>query len=188
MQKIRAREDSASIATADRLHVQLMSSSWGSGNATVAMTSQNNYNIAYDNHRYQKYDPSVEVSKSGYIDDACGFTPGPESPIITGEWSISPSSEVEKNSDWIQTNTSNNEFYKQWFAAQITGYERGLGWVFWAWKQQLNDYRWGYQGESTIHWPILSLFFYTNCLDAVNAGVVPTNISSLFSLGACDGQ
>ena len=51
-------------------------------------------------------------------------------------------------------------FYSQWFAAQVTKYEQDTnGWIFWAWKSQLSDYRWSYQ-------------------NAVAAGVIPGNVAN----------
>jgi hypothetical protein len=67
-----------------------------------------------------------------------------------------------QNSDpnWVKENT---EFYKKWFVAQVTGYEKSTNcWIFWTWKSELGDYRWPYQ-------------------QAVSEGIIPTDLSTLQS-------
>jgi hypothetical protein len=76
----------------------------------------------------------------------CNNSGDPETPTIVGEWSISVASEVERDPEW-DTTPQNKDFYTRFFAAQITNYEATtLGWIFWSWKTQLNDYRWSYSG------------------------------------------
>lgn len=138
-----------------------MDEMWGSGNPNESIDDL--YYAAYDDHRYLKW-ASVEVSKDSYIKTSCSDNLNSNTPTIVGEWSLSVPDDVENNSDWATD--SNQDFYKNWFAAQLTGYEKQQGWVFWTWKAQLGDYRWSYQ-------------------DAVAAGVIPTDLNSVFDRGVC---
>jgi hypothetical protein len=89
-----------------------------------------------------------------------------DTPTIVGEFSLSVPDSVQWTSDWHPS--TQQAFYSQWFAAQVTKYEQDTnGWVFWAWKSQLGDYRWSYQ-------------------DAVAAGVIPGNVADV-QQGACNG-
>ena len=45
-------------------------------------------------------------------------------------------------------------------------YEKQEGWIFWAWKAELGDYRWSYS-------------------EAVEAGIIPKNPSQAYNEGAC---
>lgn len=84
-----------------------------------------------------------------------------------GEFSLSPPDNVQDTADWATS--TQGAFYKKWFEAQILGYEKhALGWVFWTWKAQLNDYRWSY-------------------LEAVQAGVIPKDLNSVAGSGVCNG-
>lgn len=65
--------------------------------------------------------------------------------MIVGEWSLSPPDDVQWSSEWDPS--SNVDFYKKWWAAQVMAYEKTEGWFFWSWKSQLGDYRWSYQGR-----------------------------------------
>lgn len=69
-----------------------------------------------------------------------------DTPTIVGEFSLSVPDDVQWTSTWNPS--TQQAFYSQWFAAQVTKYEADTnGWIFWTWKSQLGDYRWSYQGE-----------------------------------------
>ncbi|KAI9729166.1 MAG: hypothetical protein M1834_007073 [Cirrosporium novae-zelandiae] len=162
--RIRAAETALGITSNDYLHIQMMNTKWGSGSPSEYLTDD--YFAAYDDHRYVKWDSSVTVSQSSYLSNSCNDDRGGDSPTIVGEWSLSPPDDVEWTTDW---NPSTHEsFYQNWYAAQVMTYEKQDGWVFWAWKSQLGDYRWSYQ-------------------DAVSAGVIPTDIDDVYDWGSCDG-
>lgn len=117
---------------------------------------------------YLKWDTSVTVSQSGYLTNTCNDNRNSdnETPTIVGEFSLSVPDDVQWTSAWDPS--MQQAFYSQWFAAHVTKYEEYTnGWIFWAWKSQLGDYRWSYQ-------------------DAVAAGVIPGNISNV-NQAACNG-
>lgn len=120
----------------------MMDEQWGSGDPKEFLKDL--YNAAYDDHRYLKYATDVQPSKETYIQTSCNDNLDSNRPNIVGEWSLSPSSDVENNDDWKPE--SNKDFYKKWFAAQVSSYEKQQGWIFWTWKAELNDYRWSYKG------------------------------------------
>ncbi|RDL31330.1 putative endo-beta-1,6-glucanase [Venustampulla echinocandica] len=178
---IRNVESALGVASYNSLHVQPMNQLWGSGSPNQNMPST--YFMAYDDHRYVKWDPSVPVSHSAYITDACNnnrnrsvkvnilpfynLTDSSDNntPTIVGEFSLSVPDNVQWSPDWHPSN--NQGFYSQWFAAQVSRYEADTdGWIFWTWKSQLGDYRWSYQ-------------------DAIAAGVIPSDIGNI-NTGACN--
>jgi len=163
---IRNAESAAGISSNNYLHVEPMNGLWGSGDPNQNMPNQ--YFMAYDDHRYTKYDTSVAVSQSAYISDAChnNRNSDNETPTIVGEFSLSVPDSVQWSSGWDPS--TQQSFYSQWFAAQVLNYEQDTnGWIFWTWKSQLGDYRWSYQ-------------------DAVAAGVIPSNPSNV-QQSACNG-
>lgn len=126
------------------------------------------YKTIYDDHLYPKFDTSLPPEMSAYIADSCNQY-GPSNPmsepiIIVGEWSISVASNVQDA--WDPTDPNIAPFYTNWFAAQVTAYERASGWIFWGWKQQLNDPRWGYQA-------------------AVQSGLIPADLTTIAGMAAC---
>ncbi|CAG8961548.1 hypothetical protein HYFRA_00013966 [Hymenoscyphus fraxineus] len=134
------------------LHIQAMNSLWGSGNFTQNITDP--YYVAWDDHRYTKYDTSVAKSHEAYIKDGCTNSRERgvgETPTVVGEWSLSVPTDVEWDEYWNPyfNHSMNVEFYNKWFAAQLHSYEKTNGWIFWTWKNELGDYRWSYQ-ESVI--------------------------------------
>lgn len=160
---IRSAESALGVTSNNYLHIEYMNSLWGSGNPNQYLT--NTYFAAYDDHRYLKWDSSVTVSQSSYISTSCNDNRGANTPTVVGEFSLSVPDDVQWTSGWEPS--TQQAFYKKWFAAQVTSYETyTLGWVFWTWKSQLGDYRWSYQ-------------------DAVAAGVIPTNPQDVYSYGAC---
>ena len=162
---IRDAEDAANVATSDRLTIQMMASqgpissqrkvlanpmshmqdkSFGSGDPTTDLSDQTY--AAYDDHRYLKYaNPPIDENPPAYLQASCNDNPSDgESPLVVGEWSLSPPTDVQDTPTWAPD--SNGDFYKKWWAAQVMSYERQQGWVFWSWKAELGDYRWSYQG------------------------------------------
>ncbi|KAI9924927.1 hypothetical protein MW887_006333 [Aspergillus wentii] len=159
--RIRAAEKNATVDKKDYLHIQMMDKLWGSGDPNESLKDL--YYAAYDDHRYLKW-ANVDVSKDSYISTSCSDELNSNTPTIVGEWSLSVPDDVESHDDWKPD--GNQDFYKKWFAAQVTSYEKQQGWVFWTWKAQLGDYRWSYQ-------------------DAVAAGVIPLDLNSLADMGVC---
>lgn len=163
---IRNAESALGITSNNFLHVEVMNELWGSGDPNQYLTNQ--YFMAYDDHRYIKYDTSVTVTQSSYLSNACTSNRNSdnETPTIVGEFSLSVPDNVQWTSAWGPS--TNTAFYSQWFSAQVMGYEANTnGWIFWAWKSQLGDYRWSYQ-------------------DAVAAGVIPTSAGNVNG-AACIG-
>ena len=139
-----------------------MNSLWGSGNPTEFLSDTTS--LAFDDHRYLKYDPSVGLDHDSYIRTSCNDNRQSETPTIVGEWSLSVNGDVEGSPDWSPD--TQQDFYSKWFAAQIQNYEKGLGWVFWSWKSDLGDYRWSYQ-------------------DALAAGVIGKDIDAIINQQVC---
>ncbi|KAJ5497704.1 Glycoside hydrolase superfamily [Penicillium expansum] len=159
VERIRAAEKKLSIHPNDYLHIQTMDKSWGSGDPSEYLDDLTY--MAYDDHRYLKWDTSVDPTHDNYISTSCGDKRDSNFPNIIGEWSLAVSDTVARSSNWDPS--SNTDFYGKWFAAQVHAYEQQQGWVFWTWKAQLNDYRWSYQ-------------------DAVKAGVIPKDLNNLKSV------
>ncbi len=137
-----------------------MGTLWGSGSPWEFLPSS--HYVACDDHRYLKWDPSVPVSHDSYIQTSCRDNrSGPDSPTIVGEFSLSVPDDVAGNDDWEPS--KNVDFYKKWFAAQVTAYEtKSSGWVFWTWKSELGDYRWSYQGKHSAGAPNSPGWFLAN--------------------------
>ncbi|KAF7925440.1 uncharacterized protein EAE97_010521 [Botrytis byssoidea] len=163
---IRAAEAAAGVQPNNFLHVQAMDQGWGSGDPNSGLAG--GVSLAYDEHRYLKWS-NVAVSQTAYLQSSCTYNPisSTGGPTVVGEFSLSPPDNVQDTAGW--TTSTQGAFYKKWFEAQVMGYENhALGWIFWTWKAQLNDYRWSY-------------------LDAVNAGVIPKDLNSVAGSGACNG-
>ncbi|RDW92243.1 putative endo-beta-1,6-glucanase-2 [Coleophoma crateriformis] len=163
---IRDAEQALGVHNTDALHVQLMNDLWGSGDPKAAMPSDATL-LAYDDHRYLKWSPDVPVSHASYIKTSCNDdrSSSGEDPTIVGEFSLSVPDNVQWSSGWDPS--TQQDFYRKWFLAQIGSYEKNAaGWIFWTWKSQLGDYRWSYQ-------------------DAVAAGVIPRQLGSISTAGIC---
>ena len=128
---IRNAESSLGITANNYLHIQYMDTNWGSGNPIANMPST--YFVAFDNHRYVKYDSSVPPNKAAYLATSCHDNPASDGqrPVIVGEWSISPSTDYEWSPEFDPSITENRAWYRKWWAAQVMTYERELGWIFW---------------------------------------------------------
>ncbi|CCF37428.1 endo-beta-1,6-glucanase [Colletotrichum higginsianum] len=164
---IRKVERDLGVTPNNYVHIQMMSSLWGSGNPVEFL--DDTYFTAFDDHRYLKWANKNDVpwTHESYISTSCADNRNGDvaGPTIVGEWSISPPDEIESSDGWNRN--TQKDFYRRWFAAQVLAYERSTaGWVFWTWKAQLNDYRWSYR-------------------DAVIAGVVPRDLNSIANSGVC---
>lgn len=160
--RVHTKEDDLGVTGDAQVHLLAMNDNWGSGNPTEWM---NGWYVAYDDHRYLKYDTSVGVSQSAYLSASCNDASQSDSPGIVGEFSLSPPDDVQWTNAW--TPSTNTAFYAKWFAAQVSSYEaHNLGWFFWSWKTELGDYRWSYK-------------------EAVAAGVIPQDPGSVDRSAAC---
>ncbi|KKP00118.1 hypothetical protein THAR02_07770 [Trichoderma harzianum] len=136
---IRQTENNLGISDGDRLHVQFMSSKWGSGDPRSDSTVSSDQWTAFDDHNYIGFGVSNAGDETTLMTSACNdvrAVPGQNFPI-TGEWSMT--SGVDWNSD--------RTFFTNFFTAQQQLYEvpEIAGWVYWTWKTELNDPRWDYQ-------------------------------------------
>lgn len=121
-----------------------MNTKWGSGNPKEFLDDDTF--AAYDDHRYLKW-TDVDKNKDSYIEASCNDDRGGDSPVVVGEWSLAVNDDVEGDADWDPS--TQQDFYSNWFAAQVMAYEKQQGWVFWTWKADLgDDYRWSYKGKS----------------------------------------
>ncbi|MCJ1483362.1 hypothetical protein MMC06_003529 [Schaereria dolodes] len=163
--RIRAAEAALNVGSNNLLHIQMMNQDWGSGSPSQYLSDQ--YFAAYDDHRYIKWAyPPVAENPAAYLSTSCNDDRGGNTPTIVGEWSLSVADDVQWSAEFDPT--ANVAWYKQWWAAQVMAYEKQEGWIFWSWKTELGDYRWGYK-------------------DAVAAGVIPTDPGQAYNLGACNG-
>ncbi|KAF2477974.1 glycoside hydrolase [Lindgomyces ingoldianus] len=165
--KIRETESQLNVAQGQQLTIQFMDKGWGAGNPVDVIGSKPS--VAYDDHRYLKWDTSIEHTKASYIKTSCSdtFGDGGNTPLIVGEWSLSVKDDLERTPDFDPSVQSNKAFYTQWWAAQVSAYEKQLGWVFWSWKTQLgDDWRWSYK-------------------QAVEAGIVPKDPNQAAQLAKC---
>ena len=147
--RIRAAEASLSVSADKALHVQMMNQKWGAGDPNEYLSDIDISGAAYDDHRYLKYDPSVGGSPNDYLRASCSDNRGSdgENTTIVGEFSLSPNSALQDNGDFAATK-AHAAFYTQWFEAQVKAYEKQMGWVFWSWRTDLDDWRWSYKGMS----------------------------------------
>ena len=174
MTTIRTVEASLSIPASRALHVQYMSTAWGSGDPTTFLPSNSTQNTLYDDHRYLEYDTSIPTTPNGYLQAACTDNRGD---VIVGEWSLAVADSVSSSSDFNVANATDAvmEWYQQFFATQVTAYERSGGWVFWSWKCDwmggVDDWRWCYQS-------------------AVRTGVIPEDLGQISQIaeGVCGGM
>ncbi|ORY04290.1 glycoside hydrolase superfamily [Clohesyomyces aquaticus] len=167
--KIRETEAQVNCPAESQLTIQFMDQGWGAGNPADVVGGKPN--VAYDNHRYLKWDTSIEHSKSSYLATSCSdsFGYGGNTPLIVGEWSLAIKDELESTPEFDPNVESNKAFYTQWWAAQVQAYEKQLGWVYWSWKTQLgNDWRWSYK-------------------QAVEAGVIPKDPNQAAGIARCYG-
>ncbi|KAI0899156.1 glycoside hydrolase family 5 protein [Annulohypoxylon nitens] len=166
--RIRNAEKKLNVAADKQLNIQMMDKSWGSGDPKSHLPSTTN--ALYDDHKYYKWDTSVQTTKDGYISAACKDNRG-GSDVIVGEWSLSVADSVQSNSEFqIKDRPDQIDWYKKYWAAQVTTFEKSGGWVFWAWKCNwiggMDEWRWCYKS-------------------AVAAGAIPKDAGSAASLNPC---
>jgi len=160
---IRSAEETLAVTSDKQLHVQFMNKNWGSGDPTSALPS-GYADVLGDSHDYVKWTPGVAETRDAYLAFSCADDVSGSIPVVVGEWSLSVADDAQ-DSDEFNKDT-NSAWYGQWFSAQIQAYEKVNGWIFWSWKTELGDYRWGYQ-------------------DAVTAGVIPTDLNTAASATVC---
>lgn len=166
--RIRDRENKLNVTPNNRLHIQMMDTSWGSGDPSSHLPDKTF--AMYDDHKYYKWDPSVATNKAGYIAAACRDNRG-GSDVIVGEWSLSVADSVQFNDEFqIRNRPDQVAWYRQYWAAQAQTFEKSGGWVFWTWKCNwiggMDEWRWCYQS-------------------AVAAGAIPRDAASAASLHPC---
>ncbi|KAG8668231.1 hypothetical protein FPOAC1_007608 [Fusarium poae] len=163
--RITAMEGYLKVASSDRLHIQFMGKSWGSGDPRTYLPDDEH--IFFDAHRYLSFDNRIAGNKKAYIQTACNDDMGRH--VFVGEWSLSVNSTL-KNTDEFKVD-GQETWYKAYWAAQAESFEKGDGWFFWSWKCDgklgKQDWRWCYQS-------------------AVAAGVIPKDAGSAAKLSPCD--
>ncbi|KAH7324264.1 glycoside hydrolase superfamily [Stachybotrys elegans] len=174
---IREVEKSLGVASNDELHVMMMSSNWGTGDPTEFLGDATS--LAFDDHRYLRWDGDVPLSHEGYIYTSCYDDRNAETPTIVGEWSIAVADEVQDTPDW-DPNTQ-QDFYRQWFAAQVQTYEKGLGWLFWTWKVNQGVYGWTSEDVAAHH----GGQYRWSYRDSVAAGVISRNLDEVANSSVC---
>lgn len=172
--RIRTAERSLGVRPHQQLKIQYMGDAWGSGDPRSDLPT-NSTNLLFDDHRYYKWDDSVEQSRDGYISAVCSDDRG-ESDVIIGEWSLSINDQYQSapefaiGSDGESASAEVVAWYKSYWAAQVTVFERSGGWIFWSWKCNWiggqDEWRWCYES-------------------AVSAGVIPDDASAAVSLSPC---
>ncbi|KAF4341403.1 murein transglycosylase [Fusarium beomiforme] len=119
-------EHKLKVTSKNRLHIQMMGSLWGSGKPTEFLSDKSF--TAFEDHRYLKWDTSIEVSHDAYIKKSCSDDRNTDGPTIVGEWSLAVTDNVEKPDAWDPQ--TQKEFYTKWFSAQVHAYEKHtLGWI-----------------------------------------------------------
>ncbi|KAI0839897.1 glycoside hydrolase family 5 protein [Hypoxylon sp. FL0890] len=166
--RIRKAEDKLNVAADKRVNIQMMDKSWGSGDPSSHLPDTTL--ALYDDHRYYKWDSSVQTTKDGYISAACKDNRG-GSNVIVGEWSLSVADSVESNDEFgIKNRPDQVDWYKKYWASQVQAFEKSGGWVFWSWKCNwiggIDEWRWCYKS-------------------AVAAGAIPKDAGSAASLSPC---
>ena len=165
---IRAVESDLNVPKEKALTVQMMDSTWGTGNPRQTLPKDAK-GLAFDNHRYLTYS-SIPATKSDYIRTSCNDTvPSNDDnkPLVIGEWSLAVKQSFEWSDDFSPLREENHKWYRQWWASQVQAYEKEMGWVFWSWKTELGgDWRWSYSG-------------------AVEAGIIPKDFKGVSDLARC---
>jgi len=160
--RIRAAEAALGTTQANLLHIQMMDQRWGSGNPNQALKDL--WFAFYDDHNYVKWTPNVAATRDAYMRFTCQQDLGGNWPVVVGEWSLSTAD--ENGAEFNVNRPDAKAWYRRWWSAQTYAYEKQNGWIFWTWKVQNGDWRWGYS-------------------NAVDAGVIPTNARG--DAGACNG-
>lgn len=119
---------------------------------------------AVDTHRYTAFSPTsgqLGNSYPAHINYICNLQSEMSSayakfPVVVGEWSIAvacsnctyhniPDSVASQNTQ------EQNLFYRQFFEAQVTTWEKAGGWIFWNWKTE-SVATWSYQAGLAQGW------------------------------------
>lgn len=100
---------------------------WGAGEPTSSLPNLSN--VLFDSHIYLKY-RNLPTTRAGYLAEACkGLTAQEDSPVIVGEWSLSPAGDNE-HAELSTQSEGAAEFYQQYFGALVQGFEQqGKGWI-----------------------------------------------------------
>lgn len=171
---IRAKEATLGVSPSNELKVQFMGLAWGAGDPTSSLPDDAS-NLLFDDHKYYKWDPSVEKTKAGYISAVCNDDRGGDDTLI-GEWSISVADGIDNTSEFAITGDgidveAQKKWYQQYWAAQVQTFEKSGGWIFWTykcnWINGIDEWRWCFQS-------------------AVQNGVIPTAVSKAASLSPCN--
>ena len=175
----------------------MQNTKWGSGDPHQYLTDD--FNAAYDDHRYLKYttdnglnQPGAGSTPAAYLQLSCHDDRGGNWPTIVGEFSLSVADNLEWDDPDFAPPDDHVEWYKQWFAAQIIAYERQDGWFFWSWKADYiagrNDWRWSYQGEFAVRsaWGSEGMGLM-RWAAAVDAGAIPENLDDAVDSNPCAG-
>ncbi|KAI3400868.1 hypothetical protein diail_1557 [Diaporthe ilicicola] len=143
LKAVRDAEASLNVPDDKKLHVQFMSSKWGSGNPRDNSDVANDKWTAYDDHNYIGF--ALGDDQSALMHSACtdNRVVDGQDFAITGEWSMTS-----------KVDPGNADFFKKFFTAQQQLYEKpGMnGWVYWTWKTELNDPRWTYSDATARKW------------------------------------
>jgi glucan 1,3-beta-glucosidase len=118
---------------------------------------------AIDTHRYQAFAPQLYDLKTfeQHIQYACGLqkelstVQDNDFATIVGEWALGlvtkPIYDTMAESLASQNNNSQNLFYRRFYEAQVTTYEKAGGWIYWNWKTH-SAAAWSYQAGLTQGW------------------------------------
>ncbi|KAJ5219528.1 glucan endo-1-6-beta-glucosidase B, partial [Penicillium chermesinum] len=158
--RIRAKEASLGVSSADALHIVTMDDKWNSGgNPTQDLNATQKTHLLFDDHNYESYLISNASSIDEFVSDACGDNrKSAVSPKVVGEWSLT----FNNKGDNFTPMSNHVSSYSKWFSAQQRQYEALSGWVFWSWKTDeglVNVEQWNYQ-------------------KAVEAGIINTDLNS----------
>ncbi|GAA6016227.1 hypothetical protein JCM10207_000437 [Rhodosporidiobolus poonsookiae] len=140
------------------LVIQFMDNSWGSGNPSKHINTTDH--IMFDDHNYVQWivDES-DQTREGYLDYVNSNTRSTDTwPVIIGEWSLS----TIGGDDFTPSSDGALEFFQAFAKGSIIAAEKGVGQTFWSWKTELDSSQWGYK-------------------DAVEAGFIPKDLSTLYS-------
>lgn len=151
LKAVRDAEASLNVPNDKKLHVQFMSSKWGSGTPRDNSDVANDKLTAYDDHNYIGFAIREENGDQSALMDALMRSACTDTRVmdgqdftITGEWSMTSDVDVDPNPD----------FFKKFFTAQQQLYEKpGMdGWVYWTWKTERKDPRWTYSEAAARKW------------------------------------
>ncbi|KAL4979632.1 glucan endo-1,6-beta-glucosidase B [Aspergillus desertorum] len=141
--------------------------------SSLGITSNNYLHIQMMNEKWGSGDPTESLTDNYFAAyDDHRYVKYDSSIAVDKESYISASCADDRGGNWPTIHTadwepsSNTDFYARWFAAQAIAYEGQDGWVFWSWKEELGDYRWSY-------------------VDAVDAGVIPKDLDSIYDNSPC---